>query len=36
MNLFSSKSSEKAIYLEYLGEKDNGRVPTVESIGIKM
>ncbi len=35
MDLFSTKSSEKAIYLEYLGEKDNGRVPTLESIGIR-
>ena len=35
MNLFSIKSSEKLIYLEYLREKDNGRVPTIETIGIK-
>jgi len=34
-DLFSQNNSEKAIYLEYGGEKDGGRVPTVEQIGIK-
>lgn len=27
-------NSEKAMWLEYTGEKDDGRVPTVESIGV--
>ena len=34
-NLFSQNNSEKAIYLEYSGEKDGGNVPTPEEIGIK-
>ncbi|MGL6021542.1 MAG: adenine-specific methyltransferase EcoRI family protein [Chitinophagaceae bacterium] len=34
-DLFSRYDSEKAIYLEYNGERDGGRVPTVEEIGIK-
>lgn len=34
-NLFSLHNvNEKAVWLEYCGEKDGGRVPTVESIGI--
>lgn len=27
-------NSEKAMWLEYTGEKDDGRVPTIESIGV--
>jgi hypothetical protein len=34
-DLFSTNDSEQAIYLEYQGEKDGGRVPTVEQIGVK-
>lgn len=34
-DLFSQNNSEKAIYLEYTGEKDGGNVPTPEQIGIK-
>jgi hypothetical protein len=34
-DLFSQNDSEQAIYLEYQGEKDGGRVPTVEQIGVK-
>jgi hypothetical protein len=34
-DIFSENASEQAIYLEYEGEKDGGRVPTVEQIGIK-
>ncbi|MDI9359047.1 MAG: adenine-specific methyltransferase EcoRI family protein [Phycisphaerales bacterium] len=34
-DLFTKNDSEKAIYLEYLGEKNNGSVPTPEQIGIK-
>lgn len=34
-DLFSTQSSEKAIYLEYTGEKNGGNVPTVEQIGVK-
>ena len=33
-DLFSRNDSEKAIYLEYTGEKNGSRVPTVEEIGI--
>lgn len=33
--LFSDHQSERAIYLEYTGEKDGGEVPTAEEIGIK-
>lgn len=33
-DLFSQNDSERAIYLEYTGETDGGRVPTVENIGI--
>jgi len=35
MDLFSSGDSEKAIYLEYCGEKDGGKIPTVEQIGVR-
>lgn len=34
IDLFSTHDSEQAIYLEYTGEKDGGRIPTVESIGV--
>lgn len=34
MNLFSMHDQESAIALVYEGEKDNGRVPTVENIGV--
>lgn len=34
MDLFSMHDQESAIALIYEGEKDNGRVPTVENIGI--
>ena len=33
-DLFSQNNSEQAIYLEYTGEKNGGRVPTAEEIGI--
>lgn len=32
---FSGNDSEKAVYLEYSGEKNRGKVPTPEQIGIK-
>lgn len=34
-DLFSQNKSERAVYLEYTGEKNGGRVPTPEAIGIK-
>ena len=34
MDLFSTHDQESAIALIYEGEKDNGRVPTVENIGV--
>lgn len=34
MDFFSKNDTDKAIYLEYEGEKDGGKVPTVENIGI--
>ena len=34
MDLFSMHDQESAIALVYEGEKDNGRVPTIENIGI--
>lgn len=34
-DLFSSNDSEKAIYLEYTGDKNGNCVPDVEEIGIK-
>lgn len=34
-DLFSQNDSEKAIWLDYNGELNGGRVPTVEQIGIK-
>jgi len=35
MDLFSRNKSEKAIYLEYEGDKNNNKVPDPEEIGIK-
>ncbi len=35
MELFSRNKSEKAIYLEYEGDKNNNKVPDIEEIGIK-
>ena len=35
MDLFSQENSEKAIYLEYNGAKNNERTPDPEEIGIK-
>ncbi len=34
MDLFSMHDQESAIALVYEGEKDNGRVPTVDNIGV--
>ena len=34
MELFSKGDSERAIWLEYTGERSGGRVPTVEEIGL--
>ncbi len=34
LNLFSNNDCERAIWLEYNGETDGGRVPTVEEIGV--
>lgn len=35
MDLFSKNDSEKAIYLEYTGDKDGDKIPSLEEIGIK-
>ena len=35
MDLFSRNKSEKAIYLEYQGDKNDNKVPDTEEIGIK-
>ena len=35
VDLFSEHSSEKAIYLEYNGDKNGDNVPNIEEIGIK-
>jgi hypothetical protein len=35
MDLFSEQKSEKAIFLEYTGDKNGNRVPDPEEIGIK-
>ena len=35
MELFSEHKSEKAIYLEYTGDKNNNKIPDPEEIGIK-
>ncbi|MHA1795999.1 MAG: adenine-specific methyltransferase EcoRI family protein, partial [Promethearchaeota archaeon] len=34
-DLFSRNDSERAIYLEYYGDKNNDKVPSPEEIGIK-
>lgn len=34
IDLFSLQDSEEAVYLEYTGETDGGRVPTADNIGI--
>ncbi len=34
-NLFSKNNSEKAIYLEYNGDKNKNKVPDIDEIGIK-
>lgn len=34
MDLFSLNDEDSAIYLEYEGEKNGGKIPTVENIGI--
>lgn len=34
-DLFSQNDSEKAVYLEYSGEKNRGKVPTPKQIGIQ-
>lgn len=34
-SMFSEHNTDKAVYLEYTGEKDGGKVPTAEQIGIK-
>src|SRR3989339_324949 len=35
VNLFSQNNSEKAIYLEYTGDKNGDKIPELEEIGIK-
>ena len=35
MDLFSTNSSERAIYLEYFGDTNGNKVPDVEEIGVK-
>jgi hypothetical protein len=35
VDLFSQNNSEKAIYLEYTGDKNGNRIPDIEEIGIK-
>lgn len=35
MNLFSQNKSEKAIYLEYMGDKNQNNIPDPKEIGIK-
>ena len=35
MNLFSTNKPEQAIWLEYTGDKNDGKIPTAEEIGIK-
>ena len=35
MNLFSENKSERAIYLEYTGDKNKNNIPNPEEIGIK-
>ncbi len=35
MNLFSDNESEKAVYLEYTGDKNGDNTPSIDEIGIK-
>ena len=35
VDLFSQNNSEKAIYLEYTGDKNNDKIPSLKEIGIK-
>ena len=35
MNLFSRNDSEKAIYLEYNGDRNGDRIPNINEIGVK-
>jgi hypothetical protein len=35
LDLFSQNDAEKAIYLEYMGDKNENRVPDLEEIGVK-
>jgi len=35
MDLFSENKSERAIYLEYYGDKNGDNVPSIEEIGVK-
>jgi hypothetical protein len=35
MDLFSQNNSDKAIYLEYEGDKNNNKIPDIDEIGIK-
>ena len=35
INLFSKNDSEKAIYLEYFGDKNGNKIPDIEEIGVK-
>ena len=35
MDLFSTNSSDKAVYLEYYGDKNGNHIPDAEEIGIK-
>jgi hypothetical protein len=35
VNLFSQNNSEKAIYLEYTGDKNGDKIPELDEIGIK-
>jgi hypothetical protein len=34
MDLFSNNNSEKAIYLEYTGDKNGNNIPDIEEIGV--
>lgn len=35
IDLFSKNDSEKAIYLEYFGDKNGNKIPDIEEIGVK-
>ena len=34
IDLFSTNESEKAVYLEYTGDKNNNNIPDIEEIGV--